>query len=174
MPAKDQQSNGNRQRIQFAFNAEVGTPIGILFRYLIKPERSHSREQKHKGVDAMNAFWKPFAYQEQGNLTEEELQAIARDAIEALTRQADLIRQTFGIERSEAPSQLKDEVRQAVREALQDLGGSEAIAISPQRISSEVASLSAIAKSNLTEVEGVDFDEDALLGDLFENADIAA
>ena len=174
MPAKDQQSNSNRQRIQFAFNAEVGTPIGILFRYLIKPERSHSREQKHKGIDAMSAFWKPFAYQEQGNLTEEELQAIARDAIEALTRQADLIRQTFGIERSEAPSQLKDEVRQAVREALQDLGGSGAIAISPQPTSSEVTSLAAIAKPNLTEVEGVDFDEDALLGDLFENADIAA
>ena len=174
MPAKDQQSNTNRQRIQFAFNAEVGTPIGILFRYLIKPERSHSREQKHKGIDAMSAFWKPFAYQEQGDLAEEELKSIARDAIEVLTRQADLIRQTFGIERSEAPSQFKDEVRQAVYEALQELGGSGTIAISPQSISSEVASLATIAKPNHTEVEGVDFDEDALLGDLFENVEIAA
>jgi hypothetical protein len=177
MPTKDQQSNSNRQRIQFAFNAEVGTPIGILFRYLIKPERSHSREQKHKGIDAMSAFWKPFAYQEQGNLTEEELQAIARDAIEALSRQMELISQTFGVERpsSIAPaSQLKDEVRQAVREALQELGGSEAIASSPQPPPSGVASLPAIAKPNPTEVEGIDFDEDVLLGDLFENADIAA
>jgi len=174
MPAKDQQPNSNRQRIQFAFNAEVGTPIGVLFRYLIKPERSHSREQKQKGIDAMSAFWKPFAYQEQGNLDEEELKSIARDAIEALTRQADLIRQTFGIERSEAPSQLKDEVRQAVREALQDLGGSGAIAATSQTTSLGASILSAIAKTNHPEVEGVDFDEDALLGDLFENTDIAA
>ena len=71
------------------------------------------------------------------------MQAIARDAIEALTRQADLIRQTFGIERSEAPSQLKDEVRQAVREALQELGGS--VRRSPSLLnplSSDITSLS--------------------------------
>jgi hypothetical protein len=71
-----------RQRIQFAFNADLDSAIGVLFSYLIKNPKAPSRAGKHKGVDAMLAFWKPFAYQEQGDLSAEEMKAIARESVE--------------------------------------------------------------------------------------------
>lgn len=122
----------------------------------------------------MSAFWKPFAYQEQGELDEEALKAIAQDSIEALTRQIDLIRQSFGIERPEAAGHLKDEIRQALREVLQEMSAGGGISITSQTPPADSSHLPAIAKPNPAEIEGVDFDEDVLLGDLFENTEIAA
>jgi hypothetical protein len=120
-------------------------------------------------------------YQEWGRLSETELKAIARDSIEALARQMELISQAFGVERSGAiaasaqlKAQLKAEVRQAVQEALQELSNSGTIALSAQTTASNTDHLSAIAQPDPNEMEGVDFDEDALLGDLFENVEIAA
>jgi hypothetical protein len=170
----------HRQRIQFAYNADVDSPTGVLFQYLIKNERARSREGKHKGIDAMSAFWKPFAYQEQENLSVEELKAIARESIEQLNRQMTLICDTFGLESPTAAAStvdLKQEIRQAVAEAFQQMvvtGGMPMIAgnlpMSPPRKPTVESSTSSVFE----ESEGVDFDEDALLGTLLDDATIAA
>lgn len=171
----------DRQRIQFAYNADVDSPTGVLFQYLIKNERARSREGKHKGIDAMSAFWKPFAYQEQENLSEEELKAIARESVEQLNRQMTLICDTFGLEpptTATSTVDLKQEIRQAVAEAFQQMvatGGIPMVASnlplapSPQKSSTQRPSHDAFEES-----EGVDFDEDALLGTLLDDATIAA
>jgi hypothetical protein len=72
--------------------------IGVVFRYLIDNPLMSSREGKHKGLDAMSAFWKPFAYQACTDATEEDLQVLAREAMEALAHQMALISSTFGVE----------------------------------------------------------------------------
>jgi hypothetical protein len=176
-------STSDRQRIQFAYNADCEMPIGKVFQYLLKNDLMPSREGKHKGLDAMSAFWKPFAYQD-GQVSEEERGAIARESIEALTRQIDLIRETFGVEKPESPSNtadLKQEIQTVVTEVVQNLMANGAIpasmtgtvvtqstqtALPPEGRSSTIASTPTH--------EGVDFDEDALLGGLFDNSEIAA
>jgi hypothetical protein len=160
-----------RQRIQFAFNADLDSAIGVMFNYLIKNPKAPSRAGKHKGVDAMLAFWKPFAYQEQGDLSAEEMKAIARESVELLTRQAELIAETFGVEspKSGGASDLRQEVRLAVSEAIQQLVSSGMMGASAQPLP--------VVKQNVDpfgDVEGVDFDEDALLGGLLDDAAIAA
>lgn len=182
MPRRSREAaKGDRQRIQFAYNTDVDSPTGVLFQYLIKNERARSREGKHKGIDAMSAFWKPFAYQEQENSSEEELKAIARESIEQLNRQLTLICDTFGLEPPTAVTSsvdLKQEIRQAVAEAFQQMvitGGmpmvaaNSSLAPSPQKPSMQRPSHDAFEES-----EGVDFDEDALLGTLLDDATIAA
>ena len=91
-------TKSDRQRIQFAYNADREMAIGVVFRYLIDNPLMSSREGKHKGLDAMSAFWKPFAYQECTEANEEELQVLAREAMEALAHQIALISSTFGVE----------------------------------------------------------------------------
>jgi hypothetical protein len=173
-------STSDRQRIQFAYNADCEMPIGKVFQYLLKNDLMPSREGKHKGLDAMSAFWKPFAYQD-GQVSEKERGAIARESIEALTRQIDLIRETFGVEKPESPSNttdLKQEIQAVVTEVVQNLMANGAI---PASMTGAVATQSTqtalppSGRSSTTSTdEGVDFDEDALLGGLFDSAEIAA
>lgn len=173
MPRKSQNPKSDRQRIQFAFNADLDSAVGATFQYLLKNPHFPSRAGKHKGTDAMMAFWQPFAYQEAGELSEEELKAIARESVEALSRQMDLIGETFGLEPSQekvsAPD-LKAEIQQAVNEAVQKLITTGALTSSAQTVLSTEASQS----KSFVESEGVDFDEDALFGNLLEDAAIAA
>lgn len=169
MPRKrSSDSPHDRARIQFAYNADLGTPIGEVFRYLLKNDQLPSRQGKHRGLDAMLAFWQPFAYQLSDQLSDEEKERIARESIDALTRQVDLIRETFGIEAPPAesgmnPARFKQEIRSVVSEVVQEFVAVGAFSAATQ------------ATQSMPEgSEGVDFDEDALLGGLFDNADIAA
>lgn len=179
MPRKrSPDSTSDRQRIQFAFNADCNTHIGEVFRYLLKNEHMPSREGKLKGLDAMSAFWRPFAYQEDGQSSEEERRAIARESIETLTRQIGLIRETFGVEKpqpSDTTTSLKAEVQTALSEALQTLIGNGEISAPAigNATSQPMATTSSAADVALAD-EGVDFDEDALLGGLFDGSEIAA
>ena len=160
-----------RQRIQFAYNADLDSAVGETFQYLLKNPHFPSRTGKHKGSDAMMAFWKPFAYQEQRDLSETELKAIAQESIIALTQQIELICETFELEQSQATAvtpDLKQEIRQAVSEAMQQLLATGAT-IPTAQITQNAAS-----SSDGHDAEGVDFDEDALFGDLLDDAAIAA
>jgi hypothetical protein len=179
MPRKPQPPKEERQRIQFAYNADVDSPTGVLFQYLIKNERARSREGKHKGIDAISAFWKPFAYQEQGQLSEEELKAIARESVELLNRQITLISDTFEIASPTASAMdLKQEIRQAVTQAVTETV--QQLAASGKLVSGTAAESAGAPPgrtptgSHLDDSEGVDFDEDALLGTLLDDATIAA
>jgi hypothetical protein len=176
-------STSDRQRIQFAYNADCEMPIGKVFQYLLKNDLMPSREGKHKGLDAMSAFWKPFAYQD-SQASDEERGAIARESIEALTRQIDIIRETFGVEKPESPSNttdLKQEIQMVVTEVVQNLLANGAIPASMTGTVVTQSTQNALAPSGRSSTnastpihEGVDFDEDALLGGLFDNSEIAA
>ena len=163
-------TKGDRQRIQFAYNADRERPIGVVFRYLIDNPHGSSREGKHKGLDAMSAFWKPFAYQDCTDISEEALKVLAREAMEALSHQMALISRTFGVEMPEMElgrpqEQLQELIQQAVTAAMVNLLESGAIA-TPQTSRPEA--------SMPLPPEGVDFDEDALFGGLLDEQDKVA
>lgn len=171
-----------RQRIQFAFNADTDSVVGHVFQYLIKNHHFSSREGKCKGVDAMIAFYKPFAYQGNANVNEGELQTMARDAVDALSRHIELLCYAFGVDRSTTIARdLKLEVQQVLTELLT----ADAVTLPGERlrigVSQEGADLpfadtipESLLTNGATADEGVDFDEDALLGDLYSSAEAAA
>ncbi|MEO0490339.1 MAG: hypothetical protein AAFZ49_12385, partial [Cyanobacteria bacterium J06659_2] len=88
----------------------------------------------------------------------------------ALTQQIELICETFGIEQSQSTTitpDLKQEIRQAVSEAMQQLLATGATIPTAQ-------TTTPVSSSDIDDAEGVDFDEDALFGDLLDEAAIAA
>ena len=154
-------TKSDRQRIQFAYNADREMAIGVVFRYLIDNPLMSSREGKHKGLDAMSAFWKPFAYQACTDATEEDLHALAREAMEVLAHQMALISSTFGVEppkpeNTPQQEQLQEMIQQAVTAAMLNLVESGAIAM-PQ---SQPSSGSATPAS----IEGVGVDDAMFAG----------
>ena len=174
-------STSDRQRIQFAYNADRDTPIGETFKYLLKSDKLPSRKGKHKGLDAIAAFWQPFAYQEKEGLSDEEKRAIAQESIDTLSQQIDLIRETFGIEApvtvTANPAQLQQEMRLVAAQVVQEFVASGAISASAvENVTTQTTNAvsSAIAKPALKSDEGVDFDEEALLGELFDSSTIAS
>ena len=174
-------STSDRQRIQFAYNADRDTPIGETFKYLLKSDKLPSRKGKHKGLDAIAAFWQPFAYQEKEALSDEEKIAIAQESIDTLSQQIDLIRETFGIEAPQAPTanpaQLQQEMRSVATAVVQEFVASgvfPASAVENVTTQTTNAVSAAVSKPAPSQDEGVDFDEEALLGDLFDSSEIAA
>ncbi|NJL37268.1 MAG: hypothetical protein HC840_05570 [Leptolyngbyaceae cyanobacterium RM2_2_4] len=162
-----------RQRVQFAFNADADSVVGTVFQYLIKNHCFSSREGKRKGVDAIVAFYKPFAYQG-STVSEGELQAIARDAVELLSRQIELICSSFDLERPGTRSQpfswndLKAELRQTLSELL----AAELLRVHQEPVESAIAISDSLFAP--TADEEFNFNEDNLLGDLCSNAEAAA
>lgn len=112
--------------------------------------------------------------EERGANCQVSVHAIARESIEALTRQIDLIRETFGVEKPQSPSNtadLKQEIQIVVTEVVQNLMANGTI---PASMTGAVVSQSTQALPSTPSHEGVDFDEDALLGGLFDSTEIAA
>ena len=166
MPRK-RQANTERQRILFSYNADLDKPIGVVFEYLIQNEQIPARLGKHKGLEAMSAFWQPFAYQAMQDLSEDELQGMARESVAALSRQIELICQTFGIESPQSAQvspELKQAIQQTMGEVLQQfiVTGVLASQGGDQQVSAEDPEVSEAIPQN----EGVDFDEAAALGEL--------
>jgi len=170
-------STNDRQRIQFAFNTDRDTPIGRVFKYLLKSDKLPSRKGKLKGVDAMTAFWKPFAYQKDAQLSEDEKKAIAQESVEALNHQISLIQETFDLEKPQASVEFKEDMKAVFTEVVQEVMASNPASFSPvthATASSTPAETSASEKTINASTEGVDFDEEALLGGLFEDSNLAA
>lgn len=164
-----------RQRVQFAFNADTDSVVGAVFQYLIKNHRFNSREGKQKGIDAMLAFYKPFAYQGQEDITEGELVAMARDAVETLSRQIDLLCATFDVER---PGAIAPDLRTSIQQTIADVLATELVRV--QAIASK-PSYTELSKPDLMELALANgwesFDSTnytTLLGDLQSNAEAVA
>ena len=175
MPRK-RQANTERQRILFSYNADLDKPIGVVFEYLIQNEQIPARLGKHKGLEAMSAFWQPFAYQAMKDLSEDELQGMARESVAALSRQIDLICQAFGIESPQSAQvspELKQAIQQTMGEVLQQFivtgvlasqgGDQQVTAKDPSEVSEA-----------MPQNEGVDFDESTALGELLDESDTVA
>ena len=175
MPRK-RQANTERQRILFSYNADLDKPIGVVFEYLIQNEQIPARLGKHKGLEAMSAFWQPFAYQAMKDLSEDDLQGMAREAVATLSRQIDLICQTFGIESPQAAQvnpELKQAIQQTMGEVLQQfiVTGVLASQGEGQQVSAEDEDEVSTA---MPQEDGVDFDEATTLGELLDESETVA
>ena len=106
--------------------------------------------------------------------------AIAQESIESLSQQIDLIRETFGIEPpvtvTTDPAQLKQQMRLVATQVIQEFASSGAIsALAIENVNTQPTNaVSATTKPGPHNDEGVDFDEEALLGGLFDSSDVAA
>ena len=114
-------------------------------------------------------------------MSDEEKRAIAQESIDTLSQQIDLIRDTFGIEApvtvTANPAQLQQEMRLVATQVVQEFVTSGAIAASAVEIVTTQATdavSNAVANPTSNSDEGVDFDEEALLGGLFDSSEIAA
>ena len=121
----------------------------------------------------MVMFYKPFAYQGKENVDEEELQAMARDSVAALSRQIEFLCSAFEIE---PPSVVCPDFGAEVEQALKNVLTTEAVRMSQE--ASELSSLDIPPNSSLlVEVEmekESGFEEDALLCDVHSNAEAVA
>ncbi|MGF1517264.1 MAG: hypothetical protein ACFCVB_05595 [Nodosilinea sp.] len=61
-----------------------------------------SQMGKQKGVEAIAAFWRPFAFQMQGQVNDDELKVLARESLMTLQRQMELIAEAFEVELPQA------------------------------------------------------------------------
>ncbi|MEO1743097.1 MAG: hypothetical protein AAFR99_14970 [Cyanobacteria bacterium J06629_9] len=171
MPRKRKSdSDEGRQRVLFAYNADKDKPMGITFDYLLHNERIPPRMGKDKGLEAIAAFWQPFAYQEIAKASEEEVLAIARESLTTLTRQIDLICQTFGLDNPQAEKvspELKQTIQETMGQVLQQFIVTGVLA----KHGGSTAPASAQPANNpeaLLEPDDVHFDEDEALGELLD------
>ncbi|PZV07601.1 MAG: hypothetical protein DCF32_06900 [Leptolyngbya sp.] len=88
----------NRKRILFSFNVDLESALGVVFQYLMHNPKMPSQMGKQKGVEAIAAFWRPFAFQMQGQVNDDELKVLARESLMTLQRQMELIAETFEVE----------------------------------------------------------------------------
>jgi len=160
-----------RQRIQFAFNADADSMVGCIFQYLIKNHCFSSREGKRKGIDAIVAFYKPFAYQHCFDMNEEELRTMAQDAIEALSSQIKLLCETFDVEYSIS---ISPDFEAKLKQILTDVIKTEAI----QRVHPSDTIVGGLSNSfeEFDNQHPVEWDDklDDLLGDLQTNMEAVA
>ena len=175
MPRK-RQANTERQRILFSYNADLDKPIGVVFEYLIQNEQIPARLGKHKGLEAMSAFWQPFAYQAMKDLSEDELQGMARESVAALSRQIELICQTFGIESpqlTQVSPELKQAIQQTMGEVLQQFIVTGVLASQGGALPTE-SSQPDVNKPALPKDDGIKFDEATALGELLDESETVA
>jgi hypothetical protein len=113
----------NRQRILFSFNVDLESPLGIVFQYLMRNPKLPSQMGKQKGVEAMAAFWRPFAFQMKGDSSDEELKMLARESLVALSRQMELIAETFEVDlpQSSQAESLSPELERAIAKTMDSL-----------------------------------------------------
>ena len=120
----------NRKRILFSFNVDLESALGIVFQYLMHNPKMPSQMGKQKGVEAIAAFWRPFAFQMQGQVNDDELKVLARESLMTLQRQMELIAETFEVElpQSEAVTpQLEVALERTVERVLQRYVGAGAL-----------------------------------------------
>lgn len=117
----------NRKRILFSFNVDLESPLGIVFQYLMHNPKLPSQMGKQKGVEAIAAFWRPFAFQMQGQVNDDELKVLARESMMTLQRQMELIAETFEVELPQAETvtpELEVALERTVERVLQRYMGS--------------------------------------------------
>jgi hypothetical protein len=85
-------------RVKLVYNAQMDSPAGVVLDYLLNNTHFTSRQGRQKAIDAISAFYRPFAEEGKGNLVETELQEVARHCVEVLVKQIDLLCTHFQIE----------------------------------------------------------------------------
>ncbi|MBE9138179.1 hypothetical protein IQ254_13455 [Nodosilinea sp. LEGE 07088] len=120
----------NRKRILFSFNVDLESALGVVFQYLMHNPKMPSQMGKQKGVEAIAAFWRPFAFQMQGQVNDDELKVLARESLMTLQRQMELIAETFEVELPQSEGvtpELEVALERTVERVLQRYVGSGAL-----------------------------------------------
>ncbi len=85
-------------RVKFVYNAQFPSPNAVVLDYLLNNPHFTSRQGRQQGMDAIAAFYRPLAEESVGDLSEPEVQEIARHCVEALAKQIDALCSRYKID----------------------------------------------------------------------------
>ena len=78
-------------RVKFVYNAQFPSSTAVVLDYLINNDVFASRQGRQRAMDAIAAFYRPLAEKEQGEMSEEQVQAVAGVCVEQLVKQIDTL-----------------------------------------------------------------------------------
>ena len=76
-------------RVKFVYNAQFPSSTAVVLDYLINNDVFTSRQGRQRAMDAIAAFYRPLAEEERGEMSEEQVQAVASVCVEQLVKQID-------------------------------------------------------------------------------------
>ena len=76
-------------RVKFVYNAQFPSSTAVVLDYLINNDVFTSRQGRQRAMDAIAAFYRPLAEEERGEMSEEQVQAVAGVCVEQLVKQID-------------------------------------------------------------------------------------
>jgi hypothetical protein len=88
----------NPERVKFTYNAQFPAATAIVLDYLLNSPHFTSRQGRQKGMDAIAAFYRPMAEEARGELPEEQIQEVARNCVEVLSKHIDELRKRYRLE----------------------------------------------------------------------------
>ena len=78
-------------RVKFVYNAQFPSSTAVVLDYLINNDVFTSRQGRQRAMDAISAFYRPLAEEERGEMSEEQVQAVASVCVEQLVKQIDTL-----------------------------------------------------------------------------------
>ncbi|MDZ4870704.1 MAG: hypothetical protein CLLPBCKN_000092 [Chroococcidiopsis cubana SAG 39.79] len=102
-PELAKQGEGSTEQVNFSFRCQPkrDSKYGVLLSYI--NEDSAELTRRERVLNALAAFWLPFAYHHQGEISVEELQRLARSSIYQLQLHVQYLRDTFELSNTEPP-----------------------------------------------------------------------
>jgi hypothetical protein len=85
-------------RVKLVYNAQLDSPAGMVLDYLLNNAHFTSRQGRQQAIEAISAFYRPLAAEAKGDPTQVELQALARNCVEVLANQIDVLCTRYQIE----------------------------------------------------------------------------
>jgi len=86
------------ERVKLVYNAQIDSPAGIILDYLLNNPHFTSRQGRQQAIDAIAAFYRPLAEEQRGARQQAELQEVARNCVEVLSKQIDVLCMRYQIE----------------------------------------------------------------------------
>lgn len=102
-PESAKQSESSTEQVNFSFRCQPkrDSKYGVLLAYI--NEDSAELTRRERVLNALAAFWLPFAYHHQGEISPEELQRLARSCIYQLQLHIQYLRDTFELSNTDPP-----------------------------------------------------------------------
>ncbi|MDV2994918.1 MAG: hypothetical protein N4J56_004572 [Chroococcidiopsis sp. SAG 2025] len=103
-PESAKKGQGSTEQVNFSFRCQPkrDSKYGMLLAYI--NEDSAELTRRERVLNALAAFWLPFAYHYQGEISPEELQRLARSSVYQLQLHVQYLRDTFELSHTEPPA----------------------------------------------------------------------
>jgi hypothetical protein len=85
-------------RVKLVYNAQLDSSAGMVLDYLLNNSHFTSRQGRQQAIEAISAFYRPLAAETKGDTRQAELQALAQNCVEVLTKQIDVLCTRYQIE----------------------------------------------------------------------------